>query len=267
MVVYGLYYSIRALVITLRADAEAKKKTAGEEATLANRVQGRRKWQQMARDQRAVRPAAQKLAELTGSLLVSAVIMSIMSVVIMLLAGTSMQDSPYKWGPQLAWLAISGIVASWGVLVPAKLWESREGDQIMRRVTMLAVGLALGAAAYGVDTLLLADIAYTKTTLREGLEHLAVGNQPAISAYLVYFGGLFVILRWWLQADPLRSSRLNLWSLILSGLWGLILPFPQPWGLLLAVAVSLSVQLAAPWVSADDRTRLRQRFRIQDAHA
>ncbi len=266
--VYGLYYAIRALVITLRSDAQEKQKKTPEQATLADRVQGRRKWQQMARDQRAVRPTAQKLAELIGSLILSAILASIFSVCIMIVAGQSMQGSLYLWGPQLAWLAICGIAASWAVLIPAKIWENREGDQILRRMTMLAIGLALGAVAYGIDTALLVDIAYNESNRpSEAWGHLAVDGQPSLVAYLAYFGGLMVILRWWLQGDPLRSARLNLWSLILSGLWGLVLPFPQPWGMLLAVAISVSVQLAAPWVSTEDRTRLRQRYRIQDAHA
>jgi hypothetical protein len=199
---------------------------------------------------------------------VSAIVASILAVCIMIFTGHSMQGSLYQWGPQLAWLAICGIAASWAVLIPAKLWETREGDQIMRRITMLAIGLGLGALAFGIDTALLVDIAYNESNRpSEQWSHLAVDGQPSLVAYLAYFGGLFVILRWWLQADPLRSSRLNLWSLILSGLWGLVIPFPQPWGVLLAVAISVSVQLAAPWVSTEDRTRLRQRYRIQDARA
>lgn len=269
MIVYGLYYAVRALVITLRADAQSKPQKSPDEATLADRLQGRRKWQQLARDQRAVRPIAQKLAEVTGSLLVSAIIATILSVCIMIFAGRSMQGSLYQWGPQLAWLAICGIAASWAVLIPAKLWEAREGDQIMRRITMLAVGLGLGALAFGLDTALLVDIAYNESNRpSEQWSHLIdASRQPTMVNYLLYFGGLFVILRWWLQGDPLRSSRLNLWSLILSGLWGLVIPFPQPWGVLLAIAISISVQLAAPWVSTEDRTRLRQRYRIQDARA
>jgi serine/threonine protein kinase len=269
MIVYGLYYAVRALIITLRSDAQTKQQKSPAEATLADRLQGRRKWQQLARDQRAVRPLAQKMAEVTGSLLVSAIIAAILSVCIMIFAGHSLQGSLYQWGPQLAWLAICGIAASWAVLIPAKLWEAREGDQIMRRITMLAIGLGLGALAFGIDAALLVDIAYHETNRPpEQWSHLVDANrQPTIVNYLLYFGGLFVILRWWLQGDPLRSSRLNLWSIILSGLWGLVIPFPQPWGVLLAIAISISVQLAAPWVSTEDRTRLRQRYRIPDAHA
>ena len=75
---------------------------------------------------------------------------------------------------------------------------------------------------------------------------------PLLGAYMVYFGGLFVVLRWWRQADPLRKTRFSLLATTLCVLWAwfmhLLFSFPQPWGFVLAATMSVSVQLSAPWL-------------------
>ena len=75
--------------------------------------------------------------------------------------------------------------------------------------------------------------------------------------YLAYFGFLFVILRWWRMADPLRTVRLSLWSTVWCVAWAWLLAqvwwFPQPWGLMLAGVIAMSTQLASPWVPPEDR--------------
>jgi hypothetical protein len=70
--------------------------------------------------------------------------------------------------------------------------------------------------------------------------------------YLVGFGALFLLLRWWRSADPMRAARLSLFSVFVSGLMALMisdaLGFPQPWLVMVACAMSVSVQLASPWI-------------------
>jgi hypothetical protein len=74
-----------------------------------------------------------------------------------------------------------------------------------------------------------------------------------IGAYLIYFAGLFAILRWWTQTDPLRRTRLSLTATAVCVLWAWIMhmfcQFPQPWGFMLAVTISVATQLSAPWVN------------------
>ena len=68
---------------------------------------------------------------------------------------------------------------------------------------------------------------------------------------------LFVLLRWWRQANPLRYARLSLWSLLLitlfaalaAGVWH----YPASWLMMAAGAISVSVQLASPWLTAAER--------------
>lgn len=76
-------------------------------------------------------------------------------------------------------------------------------------------------------------------------------------AYLAVFGSLFVVLRWWRQADPLRPARLRFWSVIwcvivagvVAGLWR----FPQVWMPMVAAVMAISIQLSSPWMSRHER--------------
>ena len=83
---------------------------------------------------------------------------------------------------------------------------------------------------------------------------------PLLSAYLVYFAGLFAILRWWRPIDPLRKVRLSIGSTAVCLLWAWVMhslcEFPQPWGFFVAATVSVAVQLAAPWVNPAERVAL-----------
>ena len=79
----------------------------------------------------------------------------------------------------------------------------------------------------------------------------AKDGSPLLYAYLAYFGALFAGMRWWKQADPLRRTRLSVWStgVVVFAAWliHLIWPFPQPWGLMVAAIISISVQLVSPF--------------------
>jgi hypothetical protein len=88
------------------------------------------------------------------------------------------------------------------------------------------------------------------------------GGVPGLTAFLAYFTAIFVTVGWWKQTDPLRSSRLQVGALVVTllaaFLWSFAWPFPQPWGIMLAGAMSISVQLAASWFTPQDRVALRQ---------
>ena len=47
----------------------------------------------------------------------------------------------------------------------------------------------------------------------------AVDGRPLLMAYVACFGTLFLLIRWWRQADPLRSTRLSLWTTDRSASW------------------------------------------------
>ena len=50
-----------------------------------------------------------------------------------------------------------------------------------------------------------------------------------------------------------KPNVISFWATAVCVLCGWILPFPQPWGLMIAAATSVAVQLSSPWVSREAR--------------
>lgn len=155
---------------------------------------------------------------------------------------------------QLWWLAMVSAVGSWMVLLPSKFWEGTHGEPLLRRGVMMVVGVVLGLLAYLTADWLMVDL-YLRGSGGSGsyLSELVTSRgTPAPLAYVAYFGFLFPIIRWWRQADPLRTSRMSIGSVLVCMFWAYVLslawPFPQPWGVMVAAVTSLSVQLSAPWI-------------------
>jgi len=208
-----------------------------------------------------IKPPRERLADLLGSMILATALSAIMSVVVVLLRGDSTIARE-----QYAWLAGVSVLGSWAVLIPSKLWEGSAGDQTLRRVAMLVMGLAVGAAAYlAADTLMVPFGDSPKFHFERGPgiagKFYDDKGAPMLQAYLAYFGALFVLVRWWKQADPLRSTRLSLWStgvcVIAAALVDAIWSFPQPWGLMVAAIISVSVQLVSPYAAPHERVPAR----------
>ncbi len=113
----------------------------------------------------------------------------------------------------------------------AKLWEGTVGDQALRRFCLLAAGFGVGAFAWFLSQFLLLEPTYLLGSW-EGFRHTfgaelptlyAVTGSPRPLAYMGYFGGLFLLLRWWLNADPLRTSRLSVVATTLTVVWAIVL--------------------------------------------
>ena len=202
----------------------------------------------------------EQITDLLGSLLLSALVTAALCVVMAVL----LPGQP-QWN-QLVWLGIVGTLGAWAVIVPSKLWETRDGEPMIRRFALLVTGLAVGLGAYSVDAFLLAEprwdlmeIPYSAT---EGYQRTLFFENlaPNLKGYLAYFAFLFPVVRWWKQADPMRLARLSIWSLVCVAFWAWLLhvawPFPQPWGVMVAVAISVAVQLGTPWISPEERRRV-----------
>jgi hypothetical protein len=111
----------------------------------------------------------------------------------------------------------------------------------------------VGAIAYLASQFLLLQLGppfFKETAFRNMYES---SGAPKLSAFLTYCGAVFFTIGWWKQVDPLRSSRLRIapivTSLLAAWIWSAVLGFPQPWGLMLVGAISVSTQLSAPWLS------------------
>ena len=198
--------------------------------------------------------ARQQATELVGSLLGATVVVGVVSCVMMLVAGDNFDVSNY------AWLGIVATAGAWGILIPAKFWEGTQGEGLLRRIVLLAVGLGVGTTAFTVSESLFVHLPSNpnlQLDMPPALRHPLIfsdsyGNQY-ITAYLTYFGALFPVLRWWKQADPLRPTRLSIGSTIVCGGWAYVLSqmvgFPEQWGMMTAVATSVAVQVCSPWMN------------------
>ncbi len=207
-------------------------------------------------------PPRERVTQLLGSMLLSAAGCLVLSLVMLILRGQSPEPGLY------AWLAGSAILGSWSVLIPAKLWEGSRGDPVRRRFVMLVVGLACGVCSSVLSAWLMVDLPRERGGLwdsmtrfaRFGADFYSPNGSPQILAFLAYFGFLFVIIRWWRQGDPLRSTRLSIWHTAVAMFWSWLIAafwaFPQPWATMVAATIAISVQLAAPWLTPAERAQL-----------
>ncbi len=87
-------------------------------------------------------------------------------------------------------------------------------------------------------------------------------GQPLLPAYLAYFPLMMGMIHWWKQVDPLRRTRFSfwavIWSVIAASLVHLLIPFPQPWGQVIATGTSIAIQLSSPWINPTERLNVKQ---------
>lgn len=222
-----------------------------------------RRWQEAARERLKRRAPAEKVAELIGSMLMAALAAVVLSVVMMII-GARPLDGSIESAAFFSWFAITSTLGTWMVLVTGKVMETRRAEPVRRRFAMLIVGLLLGAIAFGLQALLMVSVTNGMEFPSVTQATSAYGPQqtPLLPAYLAYFAGVFVVLRWWRQVDPLRPVRLSLWATGLCVLWGAVLElfwhFPQPWGLMLVATISVAAQLSSGWLTPTQRAELRR---------
>ncbi len=202
-----------------------------------------------------VKTPRQRLTELLGSMLIGVLVAAAMCMVMLLINSYRVEGGFSDPTPgQYAWLLLVSIAGTWAVLIPSKFWEGIRGETTPRRFLMMVLGLAVGALAFcTAEMLLLRGLPRDPPfgTLSWPAAFYGTDGHPLVMAYMACFGTLFLLLRWWLPADPLRPTRLSLWSLmvtvvvalLVAGLWN----FPQPWLAMVAGTISVSVQLASPW--------------------
>lgn len=225
----------------------------------------RRRWHRATVLELPVKSPQEKITELSGSMLVGAAVCLVMSLVMLLLRGVEALPEQY------AWLALTSIAGTWAILLPSKIWEGRDGEPAVRRFCMLVAGLIVGAAAFGIQQNLwvglpheftgqpaFADPGSMVTSLQSDTSPDRLFAPESLMTNLSFFGFLYLLVRWWRLADPLRSTRLSLWSTAVAVTWAGALfllwpfpatwaPFPQPWGFMFAATVAVAVQIASPW--------------------
>jgi len=270
--VYLVYLGIRSIVLAMSAPSQPARGPAARadlhrragptpppQAFPASAKQRKRQQAEAVRAALAQRSPRDKFSELVGSLLGAATVSAVLSFVGLLIGEQPIDGSVQTWSVY-AWLVATTTAGAWIVLTLSKFWEASAGDEMRRRFTMLVAGLALGGIAFALHQFLgMGSLSAPSPLLvSKALLFPSSGTSAAqLPTYLLYFGALFVLLRWWKQADPLRGSRLSLWDTAVCVLFAYlgteIWQSFHPWGLLAAGTTSLAVQLAAPWVPPKQR--------------
>ncbi|MCG8448193.1 MAG: serine/threonine protein kinase [Pirellulales bacterium] len=286
--VYLVYRAVRAVVTqpdspssALTASpsepSEKNRASAATEHKQAKRHYARRRrhtWQRQLQQHVAAKPLRDRVTELLGSMIVAAVIASLLAIFACAMVSSELEMAIYLW------MAIVATVGSWAVMIPAKLTEGHVEDQAPLRFGMLIAGAAVGILAWVMsDGLSLGlpvsrDIAVgpwdtlageflrtnADTNLSEQFRRGAV--QLTLPVSTAYFAFLFVVLRWWRQAEYARAARVSIWSIIKCGIVGFLMTFiwwfPQPLGAVLAAMVACTTQLASPWMPPSRRRALAE---------
>lgn len=209
-------------------------------------------------------PVRHRVTEMTGSMTMAAFCTVLVTI------GLYVATSMFADIGQLFLFAGVTLAGAWMVIFSSKLSEGTRMAGSSRRLMMLVGGLAIGALAFGLDQAFLVDYGandFLRSASRYPIGGSAVNrlvdfssHQPTAAGYMVFFGLLFSLRHWWRHADSFRKRRVRIGSVILTFgvavVLTLLFPFPQPWGLIWATAISCVVQLSSPWVTKDERRQL-----------
>jgi arginine exporter protein ArgO len=252
--IYLLYYTVRNWLQATANEAEQRPKQPSKREIKAKEVAQVRGWIRQ-------RPFSDRATELLGSLLVGAFACMVFNLLGLAIGGSLLNMTIESWA-LYAWLCTTSIAACWALLFVGKVWERRDGEQVMRRLSLSAIGLFVGALAFfaaGTFGINLSDAARFNFS-SETTSQFVIQGVPMLPAYLIFFAGLFGILRWWRKSDPTRPTRLSMVSVSLCLIWATVfshlLEVPMTPNCILAVVISVSLQLAAPWLAPQQRLEI-----------
>jgi hypothetical protein len=226
-------------------------------------------WRDAARREIADTPFRDKLSSLLGSMIMAAIIAAVAACIGPMMLGS--QPDSERFAMHL-WLTTIGTLGSWAILIPAKFTEGKLEDQVPMRVTLFAVGAAVGIAAWLLGEALLLRSPGWQDPIDAGSGLISQemldwprtneSMNPSLAVYVAYFGFLFLLPRWWRQAEFTRSSRISVWWIIVSVFWAWVLHlfwwFPQPTGMMAAGVVATATQLSSPWMPPSRRRQLSE---------
>jgi hypothetical protein len=259
-VVYVPYYIIRQMV--LHANEQPSYARAHRQAVQTDgrtrglqRVTGKDQWRREVRDTLRGKHNMVRLAELNTSWIAAGLTVLSMAVVAGVIGLRSGDVRAVDLAPYF-WMGCVVLGGSLGILALGKLWERDEGEGLPRRLVLAGIGAAVGLFAFAVGEffhlpLVPAESGLLGDELPQALYHES-GSLRA-SGMMAHFALLFGAIRWWKAVDPLRRTRLSLWSVAVTcvAAWGVhqLLPVPQPAGLLIAGGLAIAAQMASPWIN------------------
>jgi hypothetical protein len=158
--------------------------------------------------------------------------------------------------------AATAILAGWLITGVTKVLEGRQLENGTRRMALLAAGCVVGLLAWSLDETLMVNFVTPSNT---SVVFEDVGSRPLLDqdgdpnhlAYMIFFGLLFLLRRWWWHTDTFRPARFRVWSLLLTMMLGwllsLVWAFPHSWALMWAAVISSVVQLSSAWTAPEER--------------
>ncbi len=206
-----------------------------------------------------------RVIESLGSILLaslSCIALNLLAIAVCPNVENATSDWVWSW---FAWLTLVSIFSCAVLLLLGKFWEHRSSTIATQRIVMLVAGSVIGAAGWTLADFfrvkLGSDLFAVATPIwASWCEVAQIENVPAAIAWLLVLIGLFGVLRWWHQADPARKTRLSLRTVCLCFVWALVFSYilgqPVTKYCLLAIVVSISVQLAAPRIGFQDRRNI-----------
>lgn len=206
------------------------------------------------------RPWTLRAAELSGALIIATIACGLFSLLSIAAFGSILDATTAMWA-YYGWALVVSLIGAASVIVASEVWANQEGDAWLRRLTLACIGLAVGIVAWLVSVYL----NIPKEMLFSGdmgsrVSGWGARSVPAMPAYPIFFALLFLVVRWWRMADPLRRTRLSIWSVLWCAIWGAIAA--ELVGLdpvrhaILAIVIAVSVQLASPWIPVFRRSQI-----------
>jgi len=253
--IYLIYYLIR-LVVLQPEPAQPSPPTKHATQASPQRFLSKRERQRLLRESLGKRSIGKRLGELGGSMALAAFVSTILCLLGLAVSGGLTETTSQTWR-FFSWLLGTSLLASWSVLIINKTWEHRIGDRWIRRFVMLSLGLFIGLMSFGLAEA--SQVLWESTpvvklepTISPFNPDAFIGiNGPTLISHIGFFVTLFLVLRWWRQADQLRRTRFNILGIGVCLIWAVVLGqvfyFPQPWAMILAVVISAAIQLASPW--------------------
>ena len=232
-----------------------------------------RQWQIAQRHRLALRPAAARWREWSGSAVAASICVGVLAIIGGLILLASNLLTPSLIVPLITWTAATVWLAAIAILWLSKFWEIRSEDRFAFRFAQLSVGLGVAVASFCLDRFLAVpwDQAYAAFNLPIGLEpgkiptavafHLKnnekvienffAGGRPLLPAYLSFFALLLGGIRWWRLSDRVRRYRMSYVSVILAigvtAFFVNLIYFPMPWALMVAGSLAVVLQFSSYW--------------------
>ncbi|WP_286177824.1 serine/threonine-protein kinase [Rhodopirellula sp. JC639] len=253
---YVPYYIIRQMVLhSSEQPSYAKAHRIASQSGSPARPRTRQEWRSEVRHLLRAKHNLVRLAELNTSWIASSLTVLTMAVAAGVIGLRSGDVSAVDVAPYF-WMGLVVLVGAQGILGLGKLWERDEGEGLPRRLVLAGIGAGVGLFAYALNEFfLLPLLPGGSELLGDELPQALYREDSTIRAagMMAHFALLFGGIRWWKSVDPLRRTRLSLWSVavVCVAAWGVhqLIPVPQPMGLLVAGGLAMATQMSAPWIN------------------